>query len=154
MIRIKPFKQSKGFCGPASLKMVLHYWGLNKTERELGELSGCTTECGVEAEGLLRAARKLGFKGRVKDRANINDLRKYVIDKKMPVIVDWFSTDEGHYSVVVNITDDKIYMMDPELKKIRSLTLDAFKRVWFDFSGKYLSPKSSLLFRRMLVIYK
>ncbi len=154
MLKINPFKQSKGFCGPASLKMVLKYFGMNHSEKELAKLSGCKISMGVEAEGLLKAAKKLGFNGLIKDYAEIKDIRNYVIKKKMPVIVDWFSTDEGHYSVVVDIDKKHIYLMDPEIKKMRRLKLDTFKRVWFDFTGPYLKSRNNVFIRRMLVIYK
>jgi len=35
MLKVKPFRQTVGYCGPATLKMVLDYWGVNKTEKEL-----------------------------------------------------------------------------------------------------------------------
>src|SRR3989338_4931126 len=153
MLKIKPYKQKPGYCGPASLKMVLNYFGVYKTELELAKLSHCTKENGVEAKPLLKAAQKLGFDGFVKDFSDISDLKKYVIQKKIPVIVDWFSTDDGHYSVVTHIDSKKIHLMDPEHGKKRTLTLETFKRVWFDFPNGFLKSKNELNVRRMIVIY-
>ena len=41
-IKIKPFQETlnKGFCGPAVLKMVLRFYGIEKSERELAKLAG------------------------------------------------------------------------------------------------------------------
>jgi len=155
ILKVKPFKETKsGFCGPASLKMVLDYFGLKKSERELAKLSGTTKEKGVETKELLRTAKKLGFKGFIKDFSQISDIKKYVLQKKIPVIVDWFSRDEGHSSVVVGINNKNIYLQDPELGKLRKLNLETFKRVWFDFPGRFLRSKKDIIIRRMLVLDK
>jgi predicted double-glycine peptidase len=154
MLKVKAFKQKKGFCGPASLKMVLDYFGLKKSEKELAKLSGATKTAGVGGENLLKAAKKLGFKGFLKDFSEISDIKKYVLERKIPVIVDWFSQDEGHYSVVVDIDKKNIYLQDPELGKIRKLDIKTFKRVWFDFRGRFLKSKKEIIIRRLIVVYK
>lgn len=155
MLKVRHFRQQKpGFCGPASLKMVLEYYGSQKSEKELARLSGCTISKGVKAEGILEAAKKLGFKGFIKDFSDIKDLKKYVLKKKIPVIVNWFSIDEGHYSVVVDIDRENIYLQDPELKGIRTIKIKTFKRVWFDFPGDFLHSKDEIIIRRIIVIYK
>jgi len=55
MLKVKPFKQTTGFCGPVSLRMVLDYFGIKKSEKELAKLSDCSKSKGVAAEGLLKA---------------------------------------------------------------------------------------------------
>jgi hypothetical protein len=45
-MRLKLFKQSKGYCGPASLKMVLSFYGINKSENYLARLTKATRERG------------------------------------------------------------------------------------------------------------
>lgn len=61
MIKLKPFRQTPGYCGPASLKMVLDYYGFSMGEKELAELSDMTLEKGTSAEDLAKAAKRLGF---------------------------------------------------------------------------------------------
>ena len=152
MLPIKPYRQQSGYCGPASLKMALAYFGVNKSERELGQLSGCSKRWGTPGEGLLAAARKLGFEGEIIDQADINQLRAY-IKKKIPVIVNWFSTDEGHYSVVVDVTQTHVVLQDPERGRRRSMPTALFKRVWFDFPGDYAKSKQDFRLRRLIAIY-
>ena len=154
MLKVKPFSQTSGFCGPASLKMVLEYYGVNKSEKELARLCKHKISKGVSAENILKAAKKLGMKGFIKDFSEISDIKKYVIGKKIPVIVDWFSVDEGHYSVVIGIDKKNIYLQDPELGRIRTLGIGSFKRVWFDFLGDFLRSKNDIIIRRMIVIHK
>ncbi len=153
MIKLKLFQQSTGYCGPAVLKMILDFYGVSRTEKELVKLSGATRERGVEAPALLHVAKKLGFKGFIKDFSDLEDIKKY-IKQGIPIIVDWFSVDDGHYSVVVGIDKKYIYLNDPEFKKVRKLELKIFKRVWFDYKGD--SPVSSrdFIIRRMMVITK
>ena len=67
MLNITPFRQKPGYCGPASLKMVLGFFGVKLTEKELVEITGCSKTRGIKAEGLVRGARKIGFKAKIKD---------------------------------------------------------------------------------------
>lgn len=153
MLDVKPYRQKPELCGPASLKMVLDFFGIEKSENELAKMCGYKTSKGVALEGLLKATKGLGLKTFYKDFAKIKDLKSYVIDRKIPVIVDWFSTDDGHYSVVVDIDDKNIYMQDPELGGLKIMDLETFKRVWFDFTGNFLKSKDQLIIRRLIVIF-
>lgn len=154
MLEIKPFRQKTGYCGPASLKMVLSYYGIGATEQELVKKTDCSLELGVEAWKIIKAAQEYGLQGFIKDEASLEDLRHYVLTKQIPVIVDWFSDDDGHYSVVVDIDGENIYLLDPEIGYIRAMRLDRFKRVWFDFPGDFIQSRYDLNIRRMIVIYK
>lgn len=152
LLNVKPFQETAGWCGPASLKMVLGYYGVRKSERELARLSGATRSQGVEAPALAKAARRLGFNALIKDRATLSDIKRF-IKKGIPVIVDWFSNDDGHYSVVVGITPRVIYLQDPEIGRVRAMDVKTFKRVWFDFPGDILRSKNAVILQRMLVVY-
>ena len=152
MLNVKPFRQSSGFCRPSSLKMVLDYYGISKTENELADLSEAKHIKGVGVKGLLKAAKALGLKAFYKDFSEIKDLKDYVLVKKTPVIVDWLSTNDGHYSVVVDIDTKNIYLQYPELGYLRTLDIETFKRVLFDFNGNYLTAKDNIIIRRMIII--
>lgn len=153
MLKVKPYKEKPGMCGPACLKMVLQYFGRQMSEQRLAKLCGWTKAKGVKSEAVLKVAKGLGFQGFIKDFATVSDLWHYVLKKKIPVIVDWFSRDDGHSSVVVNINRENIYLLDPEFGLVRSMKLGIFKRVWFDFPGDYIKTKRQLIIRRMMVIY-
>ncbi len=162
LLKVKPFRETPHKCGPASLKMVLNYYGVEKSERELANMCGTKKELGTRAEGITRAAKTLGFKVLVKDNSSFKDIKKW-LDKKVPVIVDWFTrgrndyTDsdvaDGHYSVAVGLDKKYIYLQDPELGRIRKLAREDFMTVWFDFKGKYLHPKE-LVIRQIIVAYQ
>lgn len=158
MIKLKPFRQTPGLCGPASLKMVLDYYGVSVSEQELAKLSGSSGEKGTSVSGLIKAAKHFGrFDVFVKTNSSLDDLR-YFMEKKIPVIVDWFFEDDGHYSVVVDMDKKEITLMDPTLRKIliyvrrRKFFLKDFLRVWFDFPGDYIKSPKDLVLRLMLVV--
>lgn len=153
LLKVKLFRQSSGMCGPASLKMVLEYYGIKKSEKELAKMSGASTNHGVEARPLLTAAKKLGLKGFIKDGSTLNDVARYIM-KNIPVIVDWFSVDDGHYSVVVGLDKKSIYLQDPELGGLNKIKKDVFYRAWFDFQGNYIKTPKDLILRRLLVIHR
>ena len=157
MIKLKPFRQTPGLCGPASLKMVMDYYGLSVPEKEIARVAGSSRERGTSIKGLIRAAKHFGFKTIFKKDASLKDL-EYFVDRKIPVIVDWFDKEEGHYSVVVDITKRKVVLMDPALRKIllyvrrRVFPREVFFRLWFDFPHKFIRTPKDLVLRAMLVV--
>jgi len=150
MINLKPFRQTAGLCGPASLKMVLNYYEIAATESAVARASGASKEKGASKDGLIKAARYFGFKVFVKEKSSLDDLRRF-IKKGIPVIVDWFSGDDGHYSVVVDIDQKNIVLMDPELAGKRKMSVDKFQRLWFDFPGEFIKNQNDLVLRLMIV---
>ena len=162
VLPIKPFREKPGMCGPASLQMVLEYYGVKKSEKELALLCDTSPELGTSAEKIKYAAESLGFKVEIKENSTFEDIQHW-IDKKVPIIVDWFTrggdnyTDsdiaDGHYSVVVGLDKQYIYLQDPEIGRVRKIKKDDFLKVWFDFKGKYIQP-DELVIRQIIVMKK
>lgn len=152
MLKVKHFRETPGFCGPASLKMVLDYYGVSLSEAKIAKLTGFTMKKGTSKEDLIRAAKKLGFKAFSKENSSFADIKKF-IRKKIPVIVDWFSEDDGHYSVVIGIDKRSITLMDPQLDEGKiKFSLSDFYRVWFDFPGNYIKSIKDIVLRVMIVV--
>ena len=164
MLKIKPFQETlnAGMCGPASLKIVLDYYDIEKSEKELAKLCRHNKNMGVDDEKIKRVAGSLGFKVKIKNSSNFKDIENW-LDKKVPVIVNWFTkgrqeyseseVSDGHYSVVAGLDEKYIYLQDPEIGKIRKIKRDDFMRVWFDFKGKYIKV-DELIVRQIIAIYK
>src|SRR3989344_838539 len=128
---IKPFKQSRGYCGPASLKIILSYFGINKSEKELAKLTKTSRDKGCKEENIVKVARKLGLKGKIKQNSSIKEI-KSLIAKDIPLIVNWFSPEEGgHYSVVVGFGRNQIIIVDPHFGQIRRHNIKWFEDRWF-----------------------
>jgi len=163
MLKVKPFQETlnAGMCGPASLKIVLNYYGVEKSEKELAKLCGAKKDLGTDALGIKRAAESLGFKVRIKNNSGFKDIEDW-LKKGVPVIVDWFTRGridysdaevaDGHYSVVTGLDKKYIYLQDPEIGKIRKLSREDFLTVWFDFTGKNIKA-NELIIRQIIAIY-
>ena len=157
MIKLKPFRETPGLCGPASLKMILDYYGVSVSEEDLAKVCGASKEKGTSIKGLIKGAKHFGFSVFLKEKSTLGDL-KYFIKKKIPVIVDWFAEDDGHYSIVVDINKKEVVLMDPALRKIlvyirrRKFSPATFRRIWFDFPGDFIESKKQVVLRLMLVI--
>lgn len=163
-LKIKAFQETlkANMCGPASLKIVLDYYGLNKSEKDLAKLCQVKKNIGVLDKDIKRAAEGLGFKVIIKNNSSFKDIEKW-LDRKVPVIVDWFTkgrseyseseVSDGHYSVVSGLDDKYIYLQDPEIGKIRKIKKTDFMIVWFDFKGQYIKA-NELIIRQIIAIIK
>lgn len=148
LIPIKHFRQTPALCGPASLKMLFDYYGKFFSESELTDLCSATLERGTDHEGMLSAIRRIGEEPIDKENATFDDIRNY-IDKGIPVIVGWWSDDDDHYSVVCDMDEESITIMDPELDDgLRKFTLSEFDEIWHDFDG----PENRKVNHWMLVV--
>tara|TARA_Y100000034_G_C6619179_1_gene269908 strand:- start:85 stop:528 length:444 start_codon:yes stop_codon:yes gene_type:complete len=144
-MKIKLTKQSEGYCGPASLKMVLSIYGINKSENELAKLTKTSRKKGCDEKDIVKVAKKLGLKGYVKKNSSIFEIKK-LVNKGIPVIVDWFSPEEaGHYSVVVGFEKDKILIADPHFGKVKKYRIDWFEERWFDMPFKKIIKKEIIV---------
>ncbi|PIP24522.1 MAG: hypothetical protein COX35_00210 [Candidatus Nealsonbacteria bacterium CG23_combo_of_CG06-09_8_20_14_all_37_18] len=157
MIKLKPFRETPGLCGPASLKIVMDYYGVSVSEADIAKIAGATQEKGVSVAGLIKAARHFGFKVLVKENSSLDDL-SYYVKKEIPVIVDWFSEDDGHFSVVADIDKNNVILMDPAIRKFliyirrRKFPRETFLRIWFDFPGDYIKTSKDLVLRLMIAV--
>jgi predicted double-glycine peptidase len=164
LLPVGPFQETlgAGMCGPASLKVVLSYYGVEKSEAELAVLCGTDRELGTTAEDLRRVAEELGFEAEVKNGSSFEDIGRW-LSEGVPAIVDWFSRGrsdasdsavaDGHYSVVVGLDDRDIFLQDPETGSLRRMDREDFLTVWFDFTGKHISL-DGLIIRQAIAIRK
>lgn len=164
LLPVKPFQETLGggYCGPASLKMVLEYFGESYSEEEIAQRCRRDPELGTNDVSLAKAARSFGFDVVIKNNSNITNLKQW-LKKGVPVIVNWFTrgrsdygdseVPDGHYSVVVGLDEKNIYLQDPEIGTLRKIEREDFLRVWFDFTGRYIKP-DQLIIRQIIAIYK
>lgn len=158
-LETKRFRQQKARCGPASLKIVANYFGVDVSESRIARLCRVSKVSGTTANNLVAAALKMGLAARVVDGATFSDIARW-LRKGVPVIVDWMSIGHrgasraatGHYSVVSGLTADEITLEDPAIGRKRRLARPLFLSLWYDF--RYLSPRKSedLVLRRMVIV--
>lgn len=164
LLPVAPFQETlnAGMCGPASLKMVLAYYGVEKTETELATLCSTDSTLGTTDEGIRRAAERLGFVVAIHNESSYADIHTW-LDKRVPVIVNWFTRGradypdtavaDGHYSVVVGLDTENIYVQDPELGTMRTMSREDFLRVWFDFRPEFITNWEDMIVRQLIAIY-
>jgi ABC-type bacteriocin/lantibiotic exporter with double-glycine peptidase domain len=160
-LKTRRFRQSEARCGPAALKIVAKYFGIELPEAQLARICRTSSISGTTGINLVTTARKLGLAARIVDGANFKMIEAW-LRKGVPVIVDWMSTGHreagasrvarGHYSVVCGLTSKEIILEDPAIGRKRRLPRNAFMSVWYDF--KHLFPKKTddLIIRRMVVV--
>ena len=164
ILKVRPFQETlyHSYCGPATLKILLRYYGIEKSEKELAKTADWDKDLGIDDQGIKKVAEKLGFKVKIKNYSTFKDIEKW-LEKDIPVIVNWFTrgrndypeseTADGHYSVVIGLDNNYIYLQDPEIGGTRKIKRDDFMRVWFDFKGKYIKP-NELIIRQIIAICK
>jgi ABC-type bacteriocin/lantibiotic exporter with double-glycine peptidase domain len=164
ILSVKPFQETlhASMCGPASLKMVLAYYGIEKTEKELAKMCGTNSNLGTDDVGIKNVAESLGFTVEIKNNSTFNDIQK-CLDKKIPVIVNWFTrgridyteseVPEGHLSVVVGLDEKYISLQDPEIGGLRKLKRKDFIRVWFDFRSDHINSWNDMIIRQYIAVY-
>ena len=145
---LNPFRQTPGLCGPACLKILLSHYGQEFSESDLATLCNATVDHGTDHADMIDAVRRLGFEPFTRADATLEEVSSYLLDET-PVIVGWWSTDGDHYSIVYEIDEENVYLMDPETEEgTRTISRQTFLDNWYDFDG----PKNLRIERWMMVI--
>ena len=164
LLPVKPFQETLhgGYCGPASLKMILSYYNLEKDEEEIAKKCKRNPNLGTDDKAIKETAESYGFTVEIKNEASFEDIQKW-LDKKVPVIVNWFTrgrsdynnseVPDGHYSVVVGLNKEHIFLQDPEIGELRTLNRDDFMSVWFDFKKDHITSWEDMIIRQLIVVY-
>lgn len=146
MLEVPHLQQTTNYsCGPACVAMVLQYYGHKATEQKLIKAMGTTPELGTSPVQIARYLRSIRHSHKQQSRMSIPLLQAY-LDRGWPIIVayqawphrpsetDLSQTwDNGHYSVVADISDGKICLVDPSSKRHRRwLDSEKFLAHWRD----------------------
>lgn len=139
-LKVKHFEQSHGYCGPASLRILLSYFHRNISEHQIAQLCNAThglgKGMGAEHDGLIQAVKEISGYVFTKEEGSVEEIEYFVKKEKLPVIIGWFDRDGDHYSVVVNVTPRNIIIVDPAIAAPeRWLDRKLFPKIWFDFVG-------------------
>jgi len=153
LLKVPHYLQSDdSTCGPASLRMVFAYYGLELSEKDIAEACQHTYELGCKSEDMACTAESLGFDVYFKNNSTIEELEQ-LVNAGAPVIVDWFCGDppEGHSSVVVGVGKNNIYILDPFLEEMRVVSKYDFRRCWFDFYETPITPQNLYVGQIMVI---
>ena len=139
-------------CGTASLMSILAYFGWkggDPNERAMAQELGTTWRNGTEPTDLIRMGRKLGLRVDQREHLTLDDLTREVraghpvmvayqayateggpVPHKKPWSEDW---GDGHWSIVIGIDDQNVYLEDPSMLGKRGFIPRAeFLERWHD----------------------
>jgi predicted double-glycine peptidase len=130
-------------CGVACLQSILYYYGQEWPEDILARELKSTEAEGTNYHEILRFARSRGLTAQEKEGMTIDDLRRACAVGR-PIIVayqawgarpDMYANDweDGHYSIVVGVDREKVYLMDPStLGNYAFIPIPEFEARWHD----------------------
>lgn len=115
-------QNTKDDCGPASIAMILNYYGEKLGTDQVYEKTGAGKGL-INIQQMLAAISAFGYTGRFLTNQSIEQLKSY-IDRDMPVIAlvhygDFVSRQDtgfkgGHFFTVVGYRDDGVFVNDPD----------------------------------------
>ncbi len=134
LTNFKTYQQTTEYtCGPASVLMVLNYFGeTGYTEMEIAEIAGCQEGTGSTPQGLTTFFESIGWEvtNNLSDGSENGEeefdsetFAAWVIEnlsEGTPIIVDWIDWD-GHFQVIIgydtmgtdSVGDDVLIVADP-----------------------------------------
>jgi len=134
MIKISYYKQEFFYsCFPACLRMILEFYNIRKSEKELRILCKTTPLFGTIWEIVEDEIKNLGFEFIWKKNMELNDLEN-LIKSGVPVIVsldiEVKEVHRGHVAVVVDIIEDSVVINDPEKGECLNISKEHFLELW------------------------
>ncbi|OHA60085.1 MAG: hypothetical protein A2589_00140 [Candidatus Vogelbacteria bacterium RIFOXYD1_FULL_46_19] len=142
------YKQDKVYtCAAAALQSVLGHWGCHKSEAWLERKLKTDPRHGVSHRRLEGVSRQLGFACTFAGRGSLA-LIGYYLKKGSPVMVNYIepATNQGHYAVVVGLSETEVILNDPWLGERFKLKQNEFMRRWHN--GRKNSKHWMLVLRR------
>jgi predicted double-glycine peptidase len=133
-------------CGAAALMAVLVYYGVfDEPESRLDAELGATPEDGTAVTRIVDEARRFGLEAEARPGLAIEDLRRELARGALIIaavqawptetVTDWRARwEDGHYVVVVGLSDDRVYVMDPSVRTgYAYLDRDEWLARWHDY---------------------
>lgn len=128
---VKFFPSEDYQCGPASLAMVLDFWGLKITPEEIARDIYSEGARGTADFEMILFAKKNGFKA-IQYSGNIEDIKEKIKSQR-PLIV---MTDEGfwfykkyHYMVVVGFDNSNV-IVNSGIDQHKRIDFESFIKKW------------------------
>jgi len=137
-------------CGAAALMAALVYFGVfDEAESVLDVDLRVNPEDGTRVPSIVSAARRFGLTAAARADLTLDDLGRALSRGAVVIaaiqawptdrIADWRADwEDGHYVVVVGLSDDRVYVMDPSVRTgYAYLSRHDFLNRWhdYDFDG-------------------
>ena len=155
-MKIYPIKQhDDSACGPTAIEMVLKYFNISHSFKEISIISGYKKKGGLSNQELVHTLKKFDLDIREKSGARWSDLLNQNTKKKL-IIVSWMLNGYiGHFSVVDSVGKHYIKLADPYSGTIRKMEKIMFMRLWMDYDDMwYPSKNTDIQLRWMCIVSK
>lgn len=131
-------QQKDYYCGVAVVQMILKYYGIMADQEYLATVLKTSIDHGTRNKNIIDILNKYGILCEAKNNSKIEDIFQYLEEGK-PVIVNYIepNNNEGHYSIVIGYTEDRIILNDPWNGQAFTLDIEKFKQRWRDGENKY-----------------
>jgi ABC-type bacteriocin/lantibiotic exporter with double-glycine peptidase domain len=115
-------------CGPAALMAALVYFGVfDEPEARLDAELGATAEGGTRVSSIVAEARRFGLDAQAQTGMTFADLERELASGAVVIVAvqawpdhavpDWRTNwEDGHYVVVVGLSTERVYVMDPSVR--------------------------------------
>jgi predicted double-glycine peptidase len=133
-------------CGAAALMAALLYFGVyDDPESTLDAALGVTPEEGTRVDRIVAEARRYGLQADARVGLTLEDLDRGLSRGDVVLVAlqawatkavtDWRTNwEDGHYVVVVGLSRDRVYVMDPSVRTgYAYLTRAQFLARWHDY---------------------
>jgi len=140
MLDVPYYKQDTNYsCGAASVQMLLRFFNILTSERDLMDALGTVAVYGTHHQPIIEYITSQGLYCYVNTESEIDEVEYHLVHQKLPVMVHYIepSTNEHHYSIVIAVHDDAIVLHDPWNGPRFALERDDFVSRWHDDVGAF-----------------
>lgn len=156
--------QSFNNCGPASLSMMLSYFGINESQATLGEKirpyqnpQGDNDDKSVTLEELAEASKEYNLIPYHRPNGDMNKLKQFV-SNGIPVLVrTWLHPNEdiGHYRIVRGYDEQTQEIIQDDSYEGKNLRYDinVFNSMWEPYNYEYVilaTPEQKILVEQII----
>lgn len=136
-------------CGPAALSMALSYYGINKSQAELGQqlrpyqnAAGDNDDKSVTLAEVAAKAEEFGLKAYRRPNGKIEHIEQFIANG-MPVVArTWLKVDDdiGHFRIVKGYDKERQKLIQDDSLQGKNLQYDydEFNQIWQKFNYEYL----------------
>lgn len=131
-IAIPHFEQVTDYsCGPACVRMVLGYYGIEADPPFLIQLLGATEDTGTSTDAFSRIAHVYELEYLSQEHATVDTIIHF-IENDIPVIANYICQrdEEGHFIVIYGYDDKQFYFSDPTYGQDETITFEKFLPRW------------------------
>ena len=136
-MKLPYFKQETDYyCGPASLQMILDYFGKHISQKTLARRLKTNVEDGTDHFDLIRVATENNLYCYVNQNSFLQEIFHF-LSRDLPVVIDFMEPDgnEAHYAVVIGHDHETLIVNDPWNGEKFRLRREWFEKHWYDYEN-------------------